>query len=112
MKRTRVAEASTHPPVLSAGVVGVLLAGWEKSNLAGDDQLFDLFMRRDTGVVALWRQHESFLRGEARRLGIEPDFEMPDSRVLFFGEFLSRPPDEQTAYWQRRSKEALTDEDP
>ncbi len=112
MKRTRVAEASTHPPVLSAGVVGVLLAGWEKSNLAGDDQLFDLFMRRDTGVVALWRQHESFLRGEARRLGIEPDFEMPSGQALFFAEFATLPLAEQMEYWHRRSEEALTDEEP
>ncbi len=100
-------------PVLSSSVVATVLGGWgTTSSLADDDGLFDLYMQRATGIVQLWRQHESFLRGEAERLGIEPDFEMPDSRVLFFGEFLSRPPDEQTAYWQRRSKEALTDEDP
>ena len=99
--------------MLSSSVVATVLGGWgTTSSLADDDGLFDLFMRRDTGVAELWRQHESFLRGEAERLGIMPDFEMPDGRVLFFGEFVSRPQAEQSEYWHRRSEESLTDEEP
>jgi hypothetical protein len=110
----KLRKSREDPPPLSPGVIAVLLGGWsaKSASLESDDAVFDLFLRRNTGVAELWTAHKAFLLSEAQRLGIEPDFEMPDSRVLFFGEFLSRPPDEQTAYWQRRSKEALTDEEP
>jgi len=97
---------------LSPAVVATVLGGWgTTSSLGDDDGLFDLYMSRQTGVVALWAEHEAFLRAEARRLKITPDFEMPDGRVLFFAEFVSRPQAEQMEYWQLRGEEALTDDE-
>lgn len=90
MIRRRTAPPS--PVTLSRGVVAVLLEGWAAASMTGpgpdDGQLFDLFRLRGAGVVALWQQHEPYLRAEAARLRVSPTWG-PRSQY-FFAEFLAR----------------------
>lgn len=75
--------------VVSDGAAAIVLGGWSakpqgwtKGQLDADDAIFELFQSGLAGVVALWRQHAAYLRGQASRLGIEAQW---DGR--FFGEF-------------------------
>lgn len=81
------------PPVLSPGIVMVVLCGWAALPVGSghDDAVFQLFMDREAGVVSLWRRHEVFLRSEAKRLNIRPTC----GHKEFFGEYLARRPDAQ-----------------
>jgi hypothetical protein len=82
----------TEVAVLDSAVTAVLLAGWSARPPEGDDPattaLFELFLERDAGAARLWREHSEFLRMEAKRLKIAPEFG-PRSR-LFFAEDLAR----------------------
>jgi len=76
MRLTRKYSGDDTPP-LTPTVTVVLLGGWAAEPAEGrphgfGDGLFDLFQRRHEGLVALWREHEDFLRAEAVRRGIEP----------------------------------------
>ncbi len=83
MKRTRVSDDAADRPPLSAAVRAVVLGGWSAGRgIADDDGLFELWAENLPGVARLWREHEVFLRAEAKRLGIEP--REPGGR--FFGE--------------------------
>lgn len=91
MKLRSQQEAAT----LGARTVAVLLGGWSATPphpVEGppDDELFDLFQQNTAGIVRLWREHEAFLRGEARRLGIAPEW-TANGRPAFFGEHCAAP---------------------
>jgi hypothetical protein len=77
------------PPPLDAATVAILLAGWHAKPCDGTpadtSAAFDLFTANTPGCAQLWRRHEDFLRGEARRLGMQPCFRL-GGRVLFFAE--------------------------
>ena len=46
-------------------------------------ELFD-----DAGTAHLWQTHETYLRGEAARLGIQPEWGTDDGRLLFYAEYV------------------------
>ena len=100
-----IRRRSTHAeqPPLSAAVAVVALAGWgtEPAEGMGDrGGLFTLAMEpdRDDGFARLWRDHEPYLRAEAARRGITPEFCMDGCAPMFFAERVSR------FTWQQRGE--------
>lgn len=95
-------RASVPAVGLSPNVVATLLAGWgacgpdgwpddrvpgyDLDGIDTDDALFELMQGRDRAVIDLWQRHESYLRGEAARLGIKPMWPIAGRRRGFFGE--------------------------
>lgn len=83
---------------LDPEVAAILIGGWSAQPLDGEPTkgftppLLDLFMGHDEGLVRLWLQHEGFLRAEAQRLGIVPDWPQVRDRgpKYFFGEYVMR----------------------
>lgn len=80
---------------LSAAVACVLLGGWsELPSEGGNDSsgLFDMAMERDEGLARRWREHEPYLRAEAKRRRIEPRFAVPGQpgATMFFAERVSK----------------------
>lgn len=85
-------KPSTTAPALDPGVVAIVLSGWTAVHAAAsesDAACFDLFQSREHGILQVWAHHEAFLRAEAVRLGIEPQWPMPGGRRGFFGEALA-----------------------
>ena len=83
-------------PELPAAVVVAALSGFSATPLEGPsteadrDAIFELFQSGEEGLSHLWRQHEAFLRAEARRLGIKPK-DRARGRPMFFAEHAQAP---------------------
>ena len=80
---------------VSPATAAVLLGGWCAPPLDGLEHGFsggflDLYEAGGAGIVRLWRTHERFLRSEAARLGIEPEFEGDGGERLYFAEHIAR----------------------
>ena len=86
---------STPAAPVSAATAGVLLSGWGAPPLGGAEQhgfaggFIELYEPGDAGIVRLWRQHETYLRQEAARFGIKPEYETDDGQAVFFGELIA-----------------------
>ena len=79
-------------PTPRPDVAAILLGGFGSRPLDGEQhhgfgggflELFD-----DAGTARLWQLHEPYLRGEAERLGIRPEWDGGDGRLLFYAEFV------------------------
>jgi hypothetical protein len=84
--------AEPEEPPLGALVAVRLLAGWgvEPAEGPGDSRGFlELLQGRHPRVAALWRQHEPWLRAEARRRQIEPDWGPVDGPPMFYAEWVA-----------------------
>jgi hypothetical protein len=73
--------------------VAILLSGFGTPPLDGVKHhgfgggFIDLF--DDESTARLWQQHEPFLRAEAARYGIQPEFEADNGTLLFYGELVT-----------------------
>ncbi len=81
-------------PPMTDKVAVVLLGGWMAEPPGGASPGFgqgfmELAQLSDEGIVALWLMHETYLRRNAQRLGIEPVWDGGDERAVFFGEHLA-----------------------
>ena len=79
---------------LEPDVVAILLGGWLAEPPGGRERqagftpgTLDVFSGNLPRVAELWHQHEAFLRAEARRVGVAPEFILPGGAVGFFGEY-------------------------
>ena len=85
-------KSTTPPP--SPHVAAILLSGWCATPLAeGTPHGFSggfLQLATDVGLVALWQEHEPYLRKEAERCGIAASWQIDDGAPLFYGEFVMR----------------------
>ena len=65
-------------PPLSPDVTCLLLGGYRCSPAEGSAEGFggtlDLYIGGDVAIAAAWREHAAYLRQEAKRRGIEPDW--------------------------------------
>jgi hypothetical protein len=78
------------PPALDTATIRLVLIGWDALRDAGPSDLVDdVFFEGDRAMVRLWRQHETRLRAQARRLKIAPEWPEEDPR-WFFGEWLAK----------------------
>jgi hypothetical protein len=88
-------------PPLSPTAVCLLLGGYSCDPAEGGPGGFgdagDLYFGGDPAFAEAWTQHEAFLRAEAKRRGIEPEYASPRG-PMFFGERLAAYPDRLARY--------------
>ena len=81
-------------PPMTDTIGAILLGGWCAEPPGGASHGFgggflELAMFSQAEFVAFWRLHETYLRQNAQRLAIEPEWDGGAAGLVFFGEYLA-----------------------